>query len=369
MLSLVQYATVEDEKWGDRLAAYAVGEFMPADRYHWDWAQATMLRAVADRHELGINREAMLDYVRRAMDATASKANGKHPNAVASGFGMAFLARVTGEEAYARKAREIFSDYQAIPRASNGGVSHRDNVVELWDDTVYMIGLFLLEMYAWTGDEMYLRELSFQITAHAEKLADPATGLWYHGWDNDDEPFDDGCSMPGWANNPARRGNECWGRGNGWIVMTLANTLHLMPREMSERPALEAMFLKFARALADLQDEATGHWYQLPAYPGESGNFIESSATAMFAYGLSVGIADGLLPSDVFLPVVERAFRGIESHSLTPASDTALTVSNVCSGTCVGDKNYYFNRRVVNGTHFALGATIMFHDRYQLLEK
>jgi unsaturated rhamnogalacturonyl hydrolase len=352
------------------MMTYAVQDFMPADAYAWDWAQATMLRAVADRYELGLDRDSMLNYVRKAMDVTMDKAEGIHPNAVASGFGMAFLARVTQDSNYARKTVQIYSDYRNVVRASNGGISHRDNVVELWDDTVYMISLFLIELYRLTGDEQYLREVAFQLTAHAEKLEDPVTGLWYHGWDNDDEPFDDGCSMAGWADNAGRRGGEFWGRGNGWVVMTLANTLHVMPSSMTERPALQAMFVKMVQTLTGLQDAVTGHWYQLPLYPGEAGNFIESSCTAMFAYGMTVGIADGILPAETYLPVVEKAFQGIEKYSLKKAGNhSGLTITNVCSGTCIGDKDYYFKRKVVEGTPFALGAAIMFHDRYRELKK
>jgi unsaturated rhamnogalacturonyl hydrolase len=371
MLFSVQCTATKKEQhngWGDRVTAYAVQEFMPADKYVWDWAQATMLRAVADRYELGIDPETMLRYVRKAMDVTMEKADGIHPNAVASGFGMAFLARVTGERIYREKAFGIYGDYRKIIKSTNGGVSHRDNVVELWDDTVYMISLFLLEMYRLTGDEQYLKEVASQLVAHAGKLEDPATGLWYHGWDDDGEPFDDGCSMAGWADNPQRRGGQFWGRGNGWVVMTLANTLHVMPPAMSGRAPLEAMFLRFAQSLAPLQDAATGHWYQLPLYPGETGNFIESSCTAMFAYGITLGIADGILPAATFRPVVDRAYRGIENSSLKTLSDAWMTVTNVCSGTCVGDKAYYYGRKVVDGTPFALGSAIMFHDRYRLLK-
>jgi unsaturated rhamnogalacturonyl hydrolase len=338
---------------------------MPADQYHWDWAQATLLRAVADRWELGIDSEDMLSYVRRAMNATMDQAVGIHPNAVASGFGMALLARATGEEAYRQKAFDLYGQYLQIVRASNGGVSHRDNVTELWDDTVYMISLFLNEMYLLTGDEKYLRETAFQLLAHNEKLEDPETGLWYHGWDNDSIPFDDSCCMPGWADNPERRGGQFWGRGNGWVAMTLANTLHLMPQGMEEREPLLALFHKMMRTLIPLQDETTGHWYQLPLFPGEQGNFIESSCTAMFGYAMTLGMADGILPAGTYLPVVEKACKGIEAYSLKSVEPSFLNIANVCSGTCIGDKAYYYSRKVVDGTPFALGAAIMFHDRYQ----
>ena len=357
------------DRWGDQLVAYATNEFMPAENYIWDWAPATLLRSMADRWEYGIDKKDMLSYIRQAMDVTMDKAGGIHPNAVASGFGMAFLARVTGEEKYQRKAFDIYEQYLLIPRASNGGVSHRDNVTELWDDTVYMISLFLIEMYRLTGDEKYLQEVAFQLIVHAEKLEDPKTGLWYHGWDGDDIDFDDECCMRGWSDNPERRGNEFWGRGNGWVAMTLANMLHVMPSVSKEREPLKSMFIKMMQTLAEWQDKTTGHWFQLPEYPGETGNFIESSCTAMFAYAMCIGIADGILPPATFLPVVKNAFSGIENFSLKQIDDQWTTVANVCHGTCIGDKDYYYARKVVEGTPFALGAAIMFHDQYHLLKK
>jgi rhamnogalacturonyl hydrolase YesR len=83
----------------------------------------------------------------------------------------------------------------------------------------------------------------------------------------------------------------------------------------------------------------------------------------------TVGIADGLLPSETYLPVVENAYQGIEKFSLKRIEPSWLTLTNVCSGTCVGDKAYYFNWEVVDGNHYALGAAIMFYDRYHLLKK
>ncbi len=357
----------DDSRWGDKLMEYATKEYHPAATYYWDWPQATLLRSIADRWENDINRDDMLAYIREAMDVNMDNASGIHPNVLASGFGMAFLARVTGEEKYRTKAFELYNQYRNIPRSSNGGISHRDNAIELWDDTVYMISLFLTEMYRLTGDESFLKEVAFQLTAHAEKLGDPSTGLWYHGWDNDTIPFDDKCSMLGWADNPDRRNNEFWGRGNGWVAMTLANTLRVMPDSMKEKKQLNSMFTKMMETLSSLQDKKTGHWYQLPVYPGEEGNFIESSCTVMFAYAMSAGVADKLLPSSKYMPLIENAFRGIQENSVKPTEGDFLTITNVCYGTCIGDKAYYYDRKVIDGTEFALGSAIMFYDQYDLL--
>ncbi|MBS1656176.1 MAG: glycoside hydrolase family 88 protein, partial [Bacteroidetes bacterium] len=175
------------QNWVDSVDAYGREVFMPAEKYKWDWGQATFLNSIIHlyNNKPSAEKEKYLQYIKTAMDAVYDVANGKHPNAVASGIGMAFLARVTGENKYRIKAMAVYDDFLTTPRASNGGVSHRVETVELWDDTIYMISMFLLEMYKLTGDEKYLADFTAQVKAHSEKLADKKWGLWYHGWDAD----------------------------------------------------------------------------------------------------------------------------------------------------------------------------------------
>lgn len=355
--------------WGDALNFYVMDNYMPAEKYKWNWREATYLRALADRYELGLeDKDQALAYIKTAMDKSMNIAFGTNPNAIASAFGMAFLARVTNEDSYKQKANELYQQYLKIPRTSNGGVSHRENTLELWDDTVYMISLFLNEMYLMTGDKAYLKEMASQLLLHAEKLQDPKTGLWYHGWDNDRIVNDDKCCMFGWGDNEQQRNNEFWSRGNGWVAMTLVNTLHYMPRDMAERKPLERLFIKMMDTLKECQDRETGHWYQLPLYLGEKGNFIESSGTAMFAYAMCRGIEDGILQAKKIIPAVTSAYKNFEKLSIKDKA-AYRTVANVCAGTCIGDKMYYYKRNVVDDTHYALGAAIMFAQSYQCLLK
>jgi unsaturated rhamnogalacturonyl hydrolase len=250
-----------------------------------------------------------------------------------------------------------------IPRAFNGGVSHRDSVVELWDDTVYMISLFLLEMYKYTGNEEYIIELIKQMDAHVEILRNENDALFYHGWDADSISTDDRCCMKGWADNPFRRNQEYWGRGNGWIAAAMADVLMTVPKHFEGRNKILDVYRRMMHALLPLQDKETGHWYQLPLYPGEEGNFIESSSTAMFGYAMVIGIKEGILPTETFLPAVSMAFEGLAKYSIAKI-DNGYTLSNVCSGTCIGDKAYYYNRRITKGSSFGLGLVIMFYDQY-----
>ena len=86
------------QNWVDAIDSYGREVYMPADKYKWDWGQATFLNSLVHLYNYKSQTEKAkyLEYIKTAMDATYDVANGKHPNAVASGHGMAFLARITG---------------------------------------------------------------------------------------------------------------------------------------------------------------------------------------------------------------------------------------------------------------------------------
>ena len=219
------------QTWVDSLDNYAREKYLPPSRFHWNWMNAALLYVMVKQYDKAAmeKKKIYFDYVKTAMDKTYKRANGKTPNAVASGLGMAFLARITGDVKYKKVCEKIFADYLKIKRTKEGGVSHLRNDVELWDDTIFMIGQFLLEMYKATGDEKYLDELATQISIHRGKLQNTDWGLWVHGWDSDKKSHCTFCGQLHWPDKTSGRSAEIWGRGNGWIVVTLADILSELP--------------------------------------------------------------------------------------------------------------------------------------------
>lgn len=354
--------------WGDSMFLYAIEEYLPPSAYRWNWRDAVILRAVADIFENNNEkREIAFHYMKDCVVHNFDKAHSRHPNGIASAFALPLLYKETGEKEYMDKAIEMYKQYMQIPRAYNGGVSHRADpgTIELWDDTIYMIGLFFLEMYKVTNDEKYLQEFIFQVLAHDEKLADPVTGFWYHGWDNDNIVSYDQCCQDGWSDNPERRNHEFWGRGNGWIAMALADCLEVMSKENAHYPILKKKFTKMIYSLLPLQDEKTGHWRQLPVHVDDADNYIESSCSVMFGYAIAKGINIGILPDYLFEPVLDKAYYGIETYSIVPEGKKYRTIQNVCEGTCIGDKEYYYARQVVRDTEFAVGGALLFDNIYR----
>ena len=354
----------------DSLDVYGREVFMPVAQYKWGWGQATMLNAMVHLYNSKpeAEKKVYLDYIRTAMDLTINDANGMHPNAVASGHGMAFLAKITGDPRYVEKASKIFDDYLTTPRTKEGGVSHRTETIEMWDDTIYMISMFLLEMYRYTGDEKYIEELKKQYFIHKEKLADKKWGLWVHGYDDDNDDYKDRCCQFGWAQmTPQRTSIEFWGRGNGWVVMALADALNTVPAKSLYFRIFARELREITKKLPQLQDQKTGMWYQLPIYPNDSANFIESSCTAMFAYGITIGLGKKVLKQKTFLPVVEKAYAGLQQNA-TKTNGKYLIPTRVCEGTCIGDRAYYFGRKTKEGVDYAIGSYIMFYLEYEKLK-
>lgn len=354
--------------WVDSIDAYARNALLPAKKYRWTWQQAALLRAMTTQYDLktGPKPSVYLDYVRTAMDKTMAKAGtGQDPNGVASGLGLAWLARISGEAKYRNAAEKLYQQYLKIPRATNGGVTHLRRFRELWDDTVFMVGIFLLEMYLLTEDEQYLEELLLQIKAHREKLRVKEWGLWVHGWDGDDQKHCRLCSQSDWSKHPDRRSTEIWGRGNGWVVVTLTQILESIPRTHPHWPIFAAYLKEMLLHLPELQDTITGHWFQLPVYPHEEGNYIESSCTAMFGYGIAGALRLGIVKGEEFQTCLDRAYTGLRTYSVRDKGGAYLSTKNICQGTCIGDKEYYFKRKAKNEKPFGVGMFILFGRAYE----
>jgi unsaturated rhamnogalacturonyl hydrolase len=358
------------QTWVDTLDRYARTGYFPAQDYYWDWKNAPIIHAMEYQYENlnPKNQKLYLDYVTIAMNRYLILANGIYPNAVASGTGMAFLYRITGNELYLRIALKVYKDYKRILKTSNGGVSHLPYAPELWDDTVYMIGIFLIGLYKATGDEIYLNELVFQIKAHQEKLEVEEWGLWVHGWDGDNKVDLDFCSQFNWPDPVTRRSSEIWGRGNGWVVVTLSEILNLMDESHPEWEYISTSLVKMIEHLPELQDTITGHWYQLPVRKGEEGNYLESSSTAMFGYGILNALKHNLVSKAVYEPLVHRIYKGLPKYSLKPAGkpENKFRIPyNIAAETCIGDKDYYYNIKTISGKVYSFGVFILFGRLYE----
>ena len=120
-------------------------------------------------------------------------------------------------------------------------------------------------------------------------------GLLYHG-------YDPTRSFPVWGNLTTRgHSQSIWGRAVGWTCTGLLTTLDVIPEipaTVAIREKLRSNFAQLMTAIVRAQDASSGAWWQVMNFPDRTGNFLESSATGLFAYAILRGLRLGYLGTE-----------------------------------------------------------------------
>ncbi|MDU0347648.1 glycoside hydrolase family 105 protein [Actinomyces sp. MRS3W] len=257
---------------------------------------------------------------------TARLAEGttKNVNTMAPFLTLAYLYENTGRRDYLPWL-DSWAEWamRDMPRTPHGGMQHvtlvEENHHQLWDDTLMMTVMPLTKIGLLLHRPAYVHEALFQVLTHVRYLADPHTGLWYHGW-----TFDG-------AHNFA---DALWARGNAWITMVIPELLDLLDLDEADptRRFLIEVLDEQVAALDSLQDES-GLWHTLLDDPS---SYLEASATAGFAYGILKGVRKGYLDNK-YRNTGEKAIKAIIDN----ISDDG-ELQQVSFGTHLGrDLDYY----------------------------
>jgi unsaturated rhamnogalacturonyl hydrolase len=283
---------------------------------NWEWPQGVGLFALYSYYrETG--DEEILHYLTGWFD---SKLDGglpvKNVNTMCPMLTLSYLAEETGRADYLKLCRE-WLDYvlNDMPRTEEAGIQHEvtgsPNTGQLWDDTLYMTVLFVARMGIVLKEEECIQESIRQFLVHLKYLTDPATGLFFHGW-----TFEGGHHFA----------RALWARGNSWYTAGLVDYL-----EMVELPPGVSSFLlssleRQVRKLLELQ-APEGAWHTLL---DDSSSYLETSATAAFAYGMLKAVRQGLLDESCRQPAMEAL------HYVLGQIDEEGIVQGVSYGTGMG---------------------------------
>ncbi len=208
-----------------------------------------------------------------------------------------------------------------FPRTLEAGFQHdvsdKVNDNELWDDTLFMVALFLASYGQRSGRKELVDEACRQFLVHARYLSDPETGLWFHGWTFDGR------------HNFAR---ARWARGNAWITAGILDLVELADIGAPIRSFLLGCLTSQVETLLDLQTDS-GAWRTLLDDPT---SYEEMSATAGFAYGLMKAARLGL-GNETWRRAGARALETVLTNI-----DSSGTLQNVSYGTRMGhDLQFY----------------------------
>lgn len=190
----------------------------------------------------------------------------------------------------------------------------------LWLDDMFMSLPAIVQMGKLTGDKKYFDEAAEQVLSFEKKMFNPQLNVFMHGW------------AEGMSDHPEFH----WARANGWAFMTLAEILDVLPENHPNRAKLLNLFQRHAKGLAAYQS-GTGFWHQLL---DKNDSYLETSATAIYAYAYARGVNRGWLDKKAFAPMTLLAWNAVSSK---------VNQKGQVEGTCVGtgmafDPAFYYFR-------------------------
>jgi unsaturated rhamnogalacturonyl hydrolase len=313
------------------------GDYVSFDS--WEWPQGVGLYGLV-RLWLATGEAKLLgtieDWYDRHIAAGLPRMN---VNTIAPMLALSELWRRRRQPRFEPVLRSVATlSVETLPRTKEGGFQHnvsdRVNDDELWDDTLFMVALFLASFGQASGERRFVDEAERQFLVHARYLADPHSGLWFHGWTFDGR------------HNFAR---ALWGRGNAWITVGILDLVELADISPTVRTHLVGILQTQIDALMKLQTKS-GAWRTLLDDPS---SYEEISATAGFGYGLLKAGRTGLGP-----PGCRES--GLRALAAVLANiDERGVVANVSYGTRMGHDLQFYRDIPIQPTGYGQALAIL----------
>ncbi|HEV2325707.1 MAG TPA: glycoside hydrolase family 88 protein [Terracidiphilus sp.] len=197
---------------------------------------------------------------------------------VAPGVALVELYKLTGREMYLDRALALAKLLLDSPRSSRGARLLRpDANRHIYVDCLYSDPPLFCRLGLITGEKEWFDVAASYAQEFWDVLVDGRMPLLYHGYSED-------------SSGPI---GLLWGRGAGWALLGLVDTLADMPESAKGRDTLLANLKAMAGALRELQ-AADGAWHTVLDHPE---TYLENSIACFACAGFLKGMRTGLLDS------------------------------------------------------------------------
>lgn len=326
------------QSWPVRMADTVLRTY-PAERWQWHYEHALVIKAIAavgeiltEPHFYAIDQAWLDNFITDTGQIRTYALEEMNLDQVNPGKLLFAVYRRTRLERYGTAIQHLREQLRRQPRTPSGGFWHKKIYPnQMWLDGLYMSAPFLAEYAATFAEDEIFNDIANQFRLFDQNARDPESGLLYHAWDE--------TRTQKWANPSTGCSPHFWGRAVGWYLMALVDTLDFIPSTSELRNEFTCHLLRLAESLVRCQDPETGMWYQVLDLPNRPENYLETSASAMFAYGLAKAVRCGCITAD-YLQAAQRAYQGLLDTKVRVASDGTLALDGICRVAGLGGTPY-----------------------------
>lgn len=230
------------------------------------------------------------------------------------GYAALRLYELGGDQRYLRYAMDMGAALLALPRTSNGLIPYTRGRPEILVDTLAFVCPFLARL-ARMAERPDIAQVALKQLEATWTHGVGSAGAWvHHGFD---------------ATDLRPLGLAGWGRGAGWLLMALVDTVH----ELADGPDRHLWMERGQDCLLrfETSQRADGHWPWRLDRPEE---IADSSVTSLVAYSLARWQRVRGIERPSFAPMLERC-----RSALDVVTDSAGRVGQ-CSGEAAGIGHY-----------------------------
>lgn len=332
----------------------------------WNYIDGCMMIALLNLHRITGEAkyfafaEAFLDYyVREDGSLLGYREEDYNLDNLCEGRPLFDVWAATGKEKYRKAIETLHGQVLRQPRTKEGSFWHKAIYPnQVWLDGLYMAQVFYTRYTTEFEDCRGYKDILRQFRTVREKMYDPATGLYRHGWDSSGKAF--WCEPDGRSRNP-------WLRSLGWFSAALVDVIgYLAPGHDAFREEMTGIAGELAQSMERYVDKSVGMLWQVPDQPGREGNYPETSGSAMAAYFFLKGARLGILDKR-YAEVGAGIFQSICDTYLTER-DGKLNLGGICLVAGLGPENnrrrdgtyeYYISEPVVENDAKGLAPFLM----------
>ena len=257
--------------------------------------------------------------------------------------------RRTGKDKYRKAAEKAYQYLTEQPRTREGNFWHK----AIYPDQVWLDGIYMAQPFAATYQNEFgngdYTDILRQIRVVRERMRDPRTGLYYHGYDAERKSF--------WADPVTGLSGQFWLRAMGWFALALADLSGILPETAPERTEIASVFRELMDSVKNYMDPGTGLYWQVVDQAGREGNYLETSGSAMMACAMLKGARLGAL-EPAYRELGRKTFRGILDGYMKMENGMPV-LQNICLVAGLGPEN---NRRRDGSYEYYISEPVVEND-------